>query len=146
MDIYTLDGNIIRQYPNDDGSTRVELELMFSNPVWNRLYAIAVFHVAFCQRLGIDYAIANHAGTQVVVRQTDFPPAAQQLLIDTLLAAKARANALWAHAENTLFGQPPGEPVETNRLELLKPYQVTTWTCGAFLDGLPEVLGVDPRG
>lgn len=137
MDIHTLDGNIIRQYPNEDGSTRVELELMFSNPVWNRLYAIAVFHVAFTQRLDIDYVIANHAGTQAVVRQSDFPPAAQQLLVDTLLAAKARANALWAHAELTLFGQPPGEPVETNRLELLKPYQVTTWTCGAFLEGLP---------
>jgi hypothetical protein len=140
MDIYTLDGNIIRQHPNDDGTTRIELELMFSNQAWNRLYAISVFHVAFAQRLGIDYAIANYAGTQVVVRQADFPPAAQQLLVDTLLAAKARANALWAHAEATLFGQPEGNPVVTNRLDVLKPYEVTHWTCGTFLDGLPSVL------
>jgi hypothetical protein len=142
MDIYTLDGNIVRQYPNDDGTTLVELELMFSNPVWNRLYAIAVFHVAFWQRLGIDYVVANHSGTQVVVRQSDFSSATQQLLVETLLAAKARANFLWAHAKATLFGQPPGEPVETNRLELLKPYQVTKWTCRAFLEGLPKVLGI----
>lgn len=142
MDIHTLDGNIIRQYPNDDGTTRVEMELMFSNQAWNRLYAISVFHVAFAQRLGIDYAIANYSGTQVVLRQSDFAPAAQQLLVDTLLAAKEHANALWAHAEATLFGQPEGKQVVTNRLDLLKPYEVTHWTCGPFLDGLPAVLGL----
>ncbi|MBX9899809.1 MAG: hypothetical protein K2Y28_03410 [Burkholderiaceae bacterium] len=142
MDIYTLDGNIIRKFPNGDGTCRVELELMFSNPVWSRLYAIVVFHVAFWQRLGIDYAIANYSGTQVVVRQADFSPAAQQLLIDTLMAAKASSNALWAYAETTLFGQAPGEQVETNRLELLKTYEVTKWTCGTFLEGLPTVLHI----
>ena len=136
MDIYTTNGNIIRQEPNADGTTRVELEFLFDNAKWTRLYAMATYYLAFHVRLGIDYVIANHMGTRAVVQQADFTEAAQTTLVETLLAVKERGNLLLATAEATLFGQPPGPPVETNRQEALRRYQATQLDCPAFLEAL----------
>lgn len=133
MDVYTTNGNIIRQEPNADGTTRVELEFLFDNAMWTRLYATATFYLAFHERLGIDYVLANHTGTRAVVQQADFTAAAQDTLVQTMLAVKAGGNLLRATAEATLFGQPPGPAVETNQQDALRPYQVTRLDCPGFL-------------
>lgn len=136
MDVYTTDGNIVRQEPQADGTTRVELEFLFENAKWTRLYAMATYYLAFHDRLGMDYVIANHTGTRAVVLQADFGQDAQDTLVQTLLLVKERANLLLSTAEATLFGTDPGPVVQTNRQDVLRPYEATRLDCPEFLDAL----------
>ena len=59
MDVYTQQGNIIREQPNADGTTMVELEFLFEKLRWSQLYGVAIFYLAFHDRLGVDFVYAE---------------------------------------------------------------------------------------
>ena len=140
MDVYTRDGNIIRQFPNPDGTTLVELEFLFEDLFWSRLYGITIFYVAFHQRLGINYVTANPGFTKAVLRQADFDDRAQQELINTLLLVKENSNLLLGTAKQYLFDRPDSGNVETNRLEQLQIYKVAEVEGREFLERFAEEL------
>jgi hypothetical protein len=136
MDIYTKQGNIIRQQPADDGTTEVELEFLFDDVLKSRLYAVAIYWMAFHERLHIDYVLANPSCTRAVVRQSDFDEAAQDTLVATMLQVRERSGDVHAVARAHLYGRPPSSPVRTNSLDLLRPREQTVLECQEFLDQL----------
>ena len=140
MDIYTRQGNILRQRPAADGTTEVELEFLEFDVLRSRLYAIAIYWLAFHERLGIDYVLANPSCTRAVVRQSDFDEAAQAKLVATMLEVRERSGELHATAQAFLYDQPPSAPVETNRLDVLRPYEKKRLECQPFLDELARRL------
>lgn len=134
MDIYTENGNIIRQFPNSDSTTQLELEFIFDNLFWSRLFGITIFYIAFRKRLSIDYVILDYSIAQVQLRQQDFNHQAEQVLIQTLIDVKSQANLLLAIANKHLFDKPPGDVVETNKLDILRPYEITKLDCLEFVE------------
>lgn len=144
MDVYTLNGNHVRHYPNADGTTRIELELDGVDLLWKRLFALATYYLALHERLRVDYVIANHMGTHAVVRQADFTPDVQRGLVATMLHVVERSNALIGIAERTLFQQPTGPVVETNTRDELRPYAQMQLPYPRFLAALVAEIGVGP--
>ncbi|AUT01318.1 hypothetical protein CLI64_13410 [Nostoc sp. CENA543] len=140
MDVYTQDGNIIRQFPKDDGTTEIEIEFLFNDLFWSRLYGITIFYVAFYKRLHIDYVVSSHTFTKVVVKQSDFDDRAQQELIQIMLEIKENSNMLLGMAEKYLFDQPDSGNVETNRYQPLLSYKVTEVEGKEFLEKVAENL------
>ena len=140
MDVYTRDGNIVRQFPHDDGTTEVELEFLFEDLFWSRLYGLTIFYVAFHKHLGVDYVISSHTFTRAVLRSEDFDERAQNELIQTLLRVKENANLLLGTAEKYLFGKPDSGSVETNQHPSLAPYKVAEVGGREFLEKFAEGL------
>lgn len=139
MDVYTKNGNIIRHFPKEDGTTEVQLQFLFDNGSWSRLFALTTFYVAFHRKRGISYVASSATQTKVVVRQEDFGKEAQQTLIDTMLKVRDNANLLNGMADRHLYGKPL-EAVETNTLELLEPYKSTDVQGKQFLEHVAEAL------
>jgi len=144
MDVYTQQGNIIREHPNSDGTTIVELEFLFQDLFWSRLYGIGIFYLAFHHRLGIDYVVANARCTRAAVRTVDFDPRARDVLIATLLEVKAHSNAVLGIAQRHLLDKPPTGALAINRLDELRPYEVTQLDCLEFVEQLAERLPAPP--
>lgn len=133
MDVYTLNGNIIREFPKEDGTTEVQLDFLFDNSTWKRLFALTTFYTAFHRKLGIPYVASSATQTKVVVLQEDFGAEAKQVLIDTMLKVRDRANLLNGIADRHLYGKPLVS-VETNNLEVLKPHQTAEVQGKEFLE------------
>ncbi len=142
MDIYTKQGNIIRHHPAADGTTEVELEFLFDDVLRSRLYAIAIYWLAFHERLAINYVLANQACTRAVVQQNDFDEVAQEQLVATMLLVRERASEVYATAEEFLYGKPASGNVDTNHLDVLRPYEKKKLDCKAFLEHLAVRLAV----
>ena len=140
MDVYTQDGNIIRQFPNQDGTTEVELEFIFQDLFWSQLYGISIFYITFYKRLGINYVTSSYNFTKAVLRQEDFDERTQEELIQTLLVVKENSNMLIGTANKHLFDQPDSGNVETNQLDSLKPYKVIEVEGRNFLEKFAERL------
>ncbi|OXM86564.1 hypothetical protein [Paenibacillus rigui] len=139
MDIYTTNGNIIRQFPREDGTTEVELEFLFNDLTWSRLFSMCIYYVAFHKNLHIDYVITSYTHKKVAVQQKDFDKPAQQVLIETMLRIKDNANLLNGLAQKYLIGKTNGVVV-TNKLEQLEPYKVAELEGQEFLEKLTEAL------
>jgi hypothetical protein len=144
MDVYTRNGNLIRQFPNDDGTTRVQLEFLDADRSWSRLFALATFYLAFRVRLRVDYVAANHTGTEVVVRQADFTPEVQQGLVAALLHVRDRSSAVRAIAQRVLFDQPPSGDPQTSALPELAAHAKSALPFAAFFTALAAEIGPGP--
>jgi hypothetical protein len=144
MDVYTKNGNIIRHFPKEDGTTEVQLQFLFDNGSWSRLFALTIFYVAFHRQLGIPYVASSATQTKVVVRQEDFGKDAQQKLIDVMLEVRDNANLLNGMADRHLYGKPL-EAVDTNSLELLEPYKAADVQGKVFLEHFAEALAGESK-
>ncbi len=140
MDIYTTNGNIIRQFPKNDGTTEIELEFLFDDLFWTRLFSIAIFYVAFFENLKINYVQSKHTYTRAVIKQADLSEDVKQELIRVTLEVKENSIMLRALADKLLFNQAAIKDVETNFDEDLSPFKVVDVRGKNFLTEFSEAL------
>jgi hypothetical protein len=140
MDIYVQDGNIIRQFIKDDGTVEIELEFLFNDFFWSRLYGMTIFYLAFYKYLTIDYVISSHTFTKVVVQQSDFNEYAKLKLIEAMLEVKENSNLLLAMAEKYLLSGLDSENIETNQRSSLLVYKATEVEGKKFLEEFTKNL------
>ena len=123
MDVYTRDGNIIRQFPHADETTEVELEFLGVDVFWSRLFAMTTFYIAFRRLLGVDYVVTSSTQRRVVLRQHDFDERAQEVLTETMLKVIDDGNLLLGMADRYLVGHPEAGVLATNSDPALSPYE-----------------------
>jgi hypothetical protein len=145
MDVYTQQGNIIREHPNPDATTAIELEFLSVPVMWTRLYSVAIYYLALHDRLGIDYVVGNAMCTRAVVRKADLDARAREVLIATLLDVRAHSNELLGAARDTLFDKPPSGVLDINHLPELAPYEQNVLDCKAFVERLVTLMPAPPR-
>jgi hypothetical protein len=143
MDVYTEAGNIVRQFPNQDGTTEVELEFLDLNVFWSRLVAMTTFYVAFHDVLSVDYAVTSSTQRRAVVHQRDFDERAQNELIRTLLEVKDNTNQLLGLADKHLFDKPDARVVTTTTDALLRAYETDPPVGAEFLEAVASALAED---
>jgi hypothetical protein len=140
MEIYNLNGVIIRHFERTAQLTEVEVEFLWTKEEDQLVFSLAAFYLAFVDRLSIDFVFSSYTRSKVMLFTRDFDDSAKRTLIDAVVQTRDHAATLFGLAKKLFWNNPVKATVETNRSDALAPLRKTDFKGKELVEAFAAAL------
>ena len=141
MELYNLNGTMIRLESITSEFTEVELEFRWAKHEDRLLYALCTYYLALQSDQKVDFVFNDHTRHRIVVRTNALTEEVQKRLIAAVTITLEEASTLFGLSKRLFQGNPNKGIVDSNTDETLESYKVAPFTGRELVEAFESAIG-----